>query len=291
MHTIMNVLLGLFMALADSVPGVSGGTIAFIMGYYDEFINSLYNIVKGNGEQKKKAVSFLIKLILGWIVGFILMVLLLGIIFDSHIYEFCSLFIGLSLASIPLVIKQEWKTIRGRYTHIIFTICGILLVSGITFLRSNGEYAKIDVTSLNLFIVVYVIIAAAIAMSAMVMPGLSGSSLLLIMGLYMPIMGAARGLIKGDFRNVAVLILYLLGVVIGVVVSIRFIKTFLEKRRSQLIHFIIGLIIGSVYSIFMGPETLEVPRDSMSLSTFNFLFFCVGCMIIYGLEYMKRLNK
>lgn len=70
MKIFMNILLGFCMALADSVPGVSGGTIAFIMGFYDEFISSLYHVVKGSKEEKKRGWLFLLRLILGWIVGF-----------------------------------------------------------------------------------------------------------------------------------------------------------------------------------------------------------------------------
>ena len=81
------------MALADSVPGVSGGTIAFILGFYDDFINSLNTLVsKDPWEEKKKALIFLIKLGFGWVVGLGLSVVFLSSIFNDHIYAISSLF-------------------------------------------------------------------------------------------------------------------------------------------------------------------------------------------------------
>ena len=82
---IINFIRGFFMALADSVPGVSGGTIAFLLGFYDNFINSLNALVsiKSSREEKKKALIFLIKLGIGWIVGFLLSMIILSSIFEK----------------------------------------------------------------------------------------------------------------------------------------------------------------------------------------------------------------
>ena len=82
---LIRVLGGFLMALADSVPGVSGGTIAFLMGIYDEFINSLNNIVSKDKEKRKAAVFFLIKLGSGWIIGMALASIIINKIFIQHI--------------------------------------------------------------------------------------------------------------------------------------------------------------------------------------------------------------
>ena len=88
---ILNFIRGFCMALADSVPGVSGGTIAFILGFYDDFINSLNTLVsKDPWEEKKKALIFLIKLGFGWIIGLGLSVVFLSSIFNDHIYAISS---------------------------------------------------------------------------------------------------------------------------------------------------------------------------------------------------------
>ena len=91
---ILNIIRGMVMAFADSVPGVSGGTIAFVMGFYSEFIHSINTLVSKNSmEDKKKALIFLLKLGIGWIGGFILSVLFIASIFEAHIYTISSLFL------------------------------------------------------------------------------------------------------------------------------------------------------------------------------------------------------
>ena len=108
---ILNFIRGFCMALADSVPGVSGGTIAFILGFYDDFVNALNNLISSNKSDRIKAFKFLSKIGIGWIIGFILSVLFITNIFEKNIYEINSLFLGFIISSIPLIVKSERKTL------------------------------------------------------------------------------------------------------------------------------------------------------------------------------------
>lgn len=289
----MKYLIGAFrgfcMALADSVPGVSGGTIAFILGFYDKFITSLNNIIFGNKDEKKEALLFLIKLGIGWIIGMISAVLVLTNLFESHIYAVSSVFLGFIMFSIPLIIKEEKKCLKGKYKNLIFTIIGIIIVSLITYFNpASGSSNSINVGNLSFGLAIYVFITAMIAISAMVLPGISGSTLLLIFGLYIPIMTAVREVLHLDLSYLPVLIIFIFGVLTGIILVIRLIKIALEKYRSQTVYFILGLMIGSFYAIVMGPMTLEVPKDPMSLSTFNIICFIIGFLLVFGLERVKR---
>lgn len=87
---IIQFIRGFCMALADSVPGVSGGTIAFLLGFYDKFIDSIDDLLTGTKEERKDAFVFLIKLGIGWISGFVIAVLILTSVFESHIYYISS---------------------------------------------------------------------------------------------------------------------------------------------------------------------------------------------------------
>ena len=104
---IMNFINGFCMALADSVPGVSGGTVAFLLGFYDKFIGSLDNLFRGKKEDKIEALKYLVKLGIGWIIGFGLSVSILADIFDVQIYKISSLFLGFIIFAIPIVIYEE----------------------------------------------------------------------------------------------------------------------------------------------------------------------------------------
>jgi len=276
------------MALADSVPGVSGGTIAFVLGFYDKFIKSLNDLFFGNMVARKKAIIFLIKLGIGWVIGMVLAVLILSNLFESHIYAISSLFLGFIVFAIPIIIKEEKSSVKGKYINIIFTIIGILIVALITYFNPvSGSEKLIDITSLNLGLCIYIFVVAMVAISAMVLPGISGSTLLLIFGLYIPIITALKELLHFNFSAIPAIIIFGLGVLAGIGLVIKLIKIALEKHRSATIYTIIGLMIGSLYAIIMGPTTLTIPKDPMSIKTFSIIFFIIGGIIILGLEKIK----
>lgn len=289
MNLIINMVRGFFMALADSVPGVSGGTIAFILGFYDKFITSLDKLVYGKKKDKIEALKFLIKLGIGWLIGMASAILLLTKLFESNIYEVSSLFLGMIVLSIPLIIKEEKNCLKGKYYNIIYLIIGILIVSLITYFNPmSGEERVINITNLNIGLIIYMVVASMCAISAMVLPGISGSTLMLIFGLYVPVLTTIKEVMKFNFNYFKALFVFGIGVILGIVLVIKLVKIALEKYRSQTVYCIIGLMIGSLYAIVMGPTTLEVPKDSMTFNTFNILFFVIGILIIFGLEQLKR---
>ena len=288
MSYLINGIRGFCMALADSVPGVSGGTIAFILGFYDKFINSLDDLAFGDSKKKKKALFFLVKLGIGWIIGMVLAVLVLTNLFESHIYQVSSVFIGFILFSIPLIVKEEKESLKGKYYNLIFTLIGIAVVALITYFNPiAGESHVVDISKLNVGLALYMFVAAMVSISAMVLPGISGSTLLLIFGLYIPIISAIKEFLHFNFSYVPALFLFGLGVLFGIVLVIRLIKIALEKYRSQSIYCILGLMIGSIYAIIMGPTTLNATTAPLSISTFSILFFILGGAIILGLEKVK----
>ena len=161
------------MALADSVPGVSGGTIAFILGFYDDFVNSLNNLISGNKVERIKALRFLCKIGVGWITGFILSVLFITSVFEKNIYEISSLFLGFIIASIPLIIKSERKTLSENNKNIIFLIIGIIIVCGMTYfnpMTGKGQSFSIRLENLSIGFCIYIFVSGMIAISAMVLP-------------------------------------------------------------------------------------------------------------------------
>lgn len=288
MGFIWNMIQGLCMAMADAVPGVSGGTIAFVMGFYDRFIESLDNIITGNKEERKRAFIFLLKLGAGWVIGFVCTVLALGRVFDSHIYELCSLFIGLSFFAVPIIVHDEWQTIKGKYVHFIFAIIGVAVVALITYLNQRLARGSMDISSLNFINGIYVFIVAAIAISAMVLPGISGSTMLLIFGIYVPIMSAIRGFLHLEFKYFPILFIFGLGILTGIFTSVKLLRTGLEKCRSQMVFLILGLVIGSIYAIVTGPTTLDTPQPAMTMQTFRIGFFLLGGVILGALQLLKK---
>ena len=190
--------------------------------------------------------------------------------------------------SIPLIIKEEKNVLKGKYINLIFTIIGILIVAFITYFNPmSGEASAVDITNINFGLAIYMFIAAMISISAMVLPGISGSTLMLIFGLYMPLITSIKEILNLNFASLPAFIIMALGVVAGIVLIIRLIKIALAKYRSATIYFIIGLMLGSIYAIVMGPTTLEVVQNALSIKTFNIFFFLFGGIIVLSLERLK----
>lgn len=287
---IIQFIRGFCMALADSVPGVSGGTIAFLLGFYDKFIGSLDDLIHGSKQERLQALVWLLKLAVGWACGFILAVLVLTSLFESHIYVVSSLFLGFIIFAIPIVAYEERANLKAKLPYCFFLLLGAALVVLITFANPlAGEGIGVSASELTLPTGLYIFFAAMIAISAMVLPGISGSTLLLIFGLYVPIMGAVRAVLGFDFSYVPALAIFAAGIVCGIIAVVRLVRYCLERFRAQTVFAIIGMMIGSLYAITQGPLTLDIPQPPLSLDTFSLLFFLIGGVIVVGLQGLQWL--
>ena len=288
---------GFCMALADSVPGVSGGTVAFLMGFYDNFIGSLNDLMTGKMEDKKKALVYLVKLGAGWAVGMVASILVLTSVFESHIYQISSLFIGFILFAIPVVIYEERECLKQKLWTCFMAIIGAAGVFALTYFTVGSSNHVVSMDNPGVGTYFYVFITGAIAICAMVLPGISGSTLLLIFGLYISIINAIKTTLTLNFQYIPILLVFGIGVITGIVSIVRLIRIALEKWRSATIFFILGMMIGSIYSVIMGPTTLtdenkmSLGLDPMNFSTFHIIFFLIGGVIIAGMQFLGMAKK
>lgn len=124
---LLNAVRGFCMALADSVPGVSGGTIAFLLGFYDEFINSLNDMIGKDNTKRKAALIFLIKLGIGWVIGFGASVMVLSSLFQAHIYEISSVFLGLTFSGQWIYVSYILQCLQPRQkVHGDLPVCRLI---------------------------------------------------------------------------------------------------------------------------------------------------------------------
>lgn len=294
---IIRFIQGFCMALADSVPGVSGGTIAFLLGFYDKFIGSLNDLIGGTKEKRKEAIIFLMKIGVGWVIGLALAILFITSVFESHIYQISSLFIGFIIFAIPIIIKEEKECLKSKYANPIFLVigggfvCAISYFSGNTFLSDGVDLAA---GKFGIGVGILLFIAGVVAISAMVLPGISGSTVLMIFGLYVPITTAIKDILHFKFEYILGVGIFGLGVIAGALGVVKIIKKLLEAFRSQTVYFIIGMMVGSLYSIAMGPTTIKDSNGvlkglkMLDISTFSIIFFIIGGVIILGLQLLKN---
>ncbi|MDU5806443.1 MAG: DUF368 domain-containing protein [Peptoniphilus harei] len=287
---LINFFHGIVMAIADSVPGVSGGTLAFILGFYDKFIDSLHEFFGGQGEERRQAFKYLFNLGLGWFFGLLLSIFFLSELFQREIYFMTSVFLGLTLMSLPFLIASEIKILRDNKEDFYFIFLGLIIVVLLVIFRGNSKFiGDFDLVNPNVFDYIYLFLAGGIAISAMVLPGISGSSILLIAGVYIPVVEALGEVMRFNFDKLMPIIVMALGVFFGIFMSIRIIRERLRKNRDKMIYLILGMIIGSLYAIVMGPTTLG-GNPPLNLYNFSIPGFFLGILILFILEIIRILR-
>lgn len=282
---------GFCMALADSVPGVSGGTVAFIMGFYDRFIGSIHDLAFGKMREKKSALTYLIKLGVGWLIGMAMAVVALSTLFESHIYAVSSVFIGFIAGAIPLIIKEEKESFREVGKGLLFGLIGIVLVAGITLANGRIGGGAMDLGQFSAGNAVKLFFIGMIAISAMFLPGISGSTLLLIFGAYIPVITAVKGFLSLDFSYLPCLMFFGCGVLAGALTVVKVIKICLEKFRPQTIYMILGMMVGSFYAIIQGPTTLTVAKEAMNFGNFQIVPCLFGLLLVLGMQMVKERSE
>jgi len=258
------------MGAADVVPGVSGGTIAFITGIYDTLLESIRRInpsVLGIWKREgfKAAFNhingvFLIALFGGVLTSIATLAKLISWLLVTHPIPIWSFFFGLILVSVFHMLKQIEQRSMSR---LVFLLLGVAFAYSITVLQP----LQMDPTSIN------IILAGAIAICAMILPGISGSFILLLIGMYTPVLGAVKSL------DIPVIILFMSGCVIGLLSFSHVLSWLLKRFRDFTLIFLTGLMIGTLPKIWPWKETLtwrtnskgeQVPLIEQNLSPFNF---------------------
>ena len=247
----------------------------------------MHDLFGRNSAARKAAFLYLLKLGVGWIVGMGLCVSLLAGLFADHIYFMSSLFLGLTVASIPFVAMAERDALR-RWRLSPCALLGAALVVGLTLLRSGSGLLTVDMAQPGVVDAAYLFFSGAVAITAMVLPGISGSSVLLIAGVYLPVIQAIRQLLRLDLHVLPGLMALGFGVIAGVALSIHAIRAALQRHRAAMIWFILGLMLGSLYAIAMGPASLQTPQPPLSAASFRPLAFLLGAGLLVGLELLRR---
>lgn len=240
-------LKGLAMGAANVIPGVSGGTIAFITGIYEKLINSIksfdldaFKLLLG-GKFKEFAghtsLGFLAAIFLGIGVSIVSLAKLLEFLFCNYEILTNAFFFGLILASVYLVGKEIRKW--GGLTILSLLIGAAIAVSIVFFNPANANE--------NMF---YLFLCGMVAISSMILPGLSGSYILLIMGNYLLVIAAIGDFFEGDMATLKILIPFAIGCGIGLLVFARFLAYVFEKAHDATVGLLTGFVAGSLVIIW-----------------------------------------
>lgn len=269
-HYFIITLKGIAMGAADVVPGVSGGTIAFISGIYEELLTSIASVnlatlktLKSDGIKafwNKINGNFLVSLLLGIGISVVSLAKLISWLLENKPILVWSFFFGLVLASILYVGKQITKWNVGT---IVVLILGVVLAYWITTLN---PLISENTSPLFLFL------AGALAICAMILPGISGAFILVLLGAYKPVLDAIH---NRDFKLLAIVGV---GAVVGLLTFSRVLKWLFNHYKNMTLAVLTGFILGSLNKIWPWKETLtwrmnshgiKVPLNERSISPFS----------------------
>lgn len=274
---------GLLMGIADLIPGISGGTIAFIVGIYQRLIKSLKNISFTNyfnlflffkNRDKKKFreeflrldILFLFILVLGIFSSILSFSHLISYLLENYLVFLLSFFIGLILMSSKVIFKEVTNPSKK---NLLFSLIGFIFGFSFIFLPqglvSNPSF-------------IFVMVGGFLAMFALFLPGVSGSFILLLLGLYEYIINVVKE-IQSRFID---LIPFILGAIVGVAVISRLVDFLFRVDKSKTLLFLLGLVLGSLFVPLKNILEL-IEFNSFNIVMSLFLFF-VGCLVVYLLE-------
>ena len=240
MKYLINLLKGMVIGISNVIPGVSGGTMAVVMGIYDKIIYSVNNFFN----DLKKNIIFLGTIGIGAVIGILLFTNLIDYLLKNFNEQTNFFFIGLILGTVPLLYKKATET-KVRTRNFIGLIIGFVIVAGLGILEKvNPEAAFLS----SIFKPNYIgfFVAGFIAAATMILPGISGSFVLLLIGLYEPIIGLIKTF---DIIGIAVVGV---GVLVGFLLMTKLIEKIFNKYPQTAYCIILGLVIGSVFVIYPG---------------------------------------
>ena len=271
---------GVFMGIADAMPGISGGTIALLLGIYEELIRSIselklslfFELKKGfNPFWKKLNGNFLLALISGIGISLISFVKISANFLESFPLIIWSFFLGLVFATVNVIYKliNQWSRL-----NFFFLIISIVL----SYFLSSFSVYETDKISL-----LYILFSGVIASSAMILPGISGSLILVILGVY-------AYLIKSlDNLKMIVIFTFISGTLIGLLGFSRILKYLFNKHRDTTYTIMLGLVIGSIEKVWPWNKSFSTELSNLNL-LLSISLVILGFVIVILLERIKKIK-
>ena len=264
MNNIITIIKGMVIGIATLVPGVSGGTMAIILGVYDDLIHSISSFFK---DWKKHSI-LLIEIGLGAVIGMAAFSKLITTALNRYPNPMIYLFLGIICGGLPVLYKKSLSSGRKK-SDLIFLVIGFVIVLIMTWEPSAVLTLATDTGVKS---TIFLVIAGFIIAIALILPGISTSFMLLTLGLYSFTLEAINTF------NVAYLIPLGIGAVAGTLLTTKAIETLLARHPSKTYLLILGFVIGSLLEVFPGiPQGFDI--------IYSIITFLVGFIVI---KYMSK---
>ncbi|MCR5824207.1 MAG: DUF368 domain-containing protein [Lachnospiraceae bacterium] len=277
---ILDILRGIVIGVANIIPGVSGGTMMVSMGIYDDIISSINNLFKNF----KKSLLTLLPYGIGMVAGIVGFAFAIEWLFAKFPIPTALLFIGLIFGGVPTI----WKKVGGKkdiWVILLFAAFFALVIVLEIIGQRTGVERELSLTPLGILVS---LIVGCLAAATMIIPGVSGSMIMMILGYYNSIISSLTGAvsalksfdIKGVFARGGVLIPFVIGVFLGFFGVAKLIRFLLDKYERRTYGAILGLIAASPYPVFVH---LGITSVSVAAVIFGIITFAAGFVIAFKL--------
>lgn len=266
MKFLVDVIKGMLVGVANVIPGVSGGTMMVSMGIYEKIIGVVNNLFK----DIKKSILTLLPIGIGLVLGVVVFSFIIPFCLEEYPFPTCFCFIGLILGGVPAIVNPAKESLKRdnkkiNFGHIIIFAALFALAVGMAAMNeTETNSASFD---LNFGFMLIMFVIGVISAATMVIPGVSGSLVLMILGFYSGIMSSISGFIKSVlsfdwlavFHNIGILAPFGIGVVVGIFAVAKLIEWLFAKFPSFTYSGILGLIIASPIAIIikMGSKNIN----------------------------------
>ncbi len=276
MKNLILTIKGFFIGIANIIPGVSGGTLMITLGVYEDILKAISHFFKNF----KKNINLLFFIGLGAIISILLMSRVVTYALDNHHLPTILFFIGLILGGVPMLFKKVKSKIK--LTEILLFLTTFILILGITFI--DGSMGEVTLNNMSIIQYILLFLVGMLASSSMVIPGISGSFILIFLGYYEPIMNTIKELTSFNniFENFIVLSVLGTGVIIGIVLIAKLIEYLLKKFEIKTYSAILGFVTASAISILITAIKTGVLLSLTSLISAGVLFI-IGFTVAYKL--------
>lgn len=273
------LIAGISAGIANAIPGVSGGTMLVISGVFEKMTTSVSNVLSKNKKDQKEAITFLLKLGLGVAIGIIVFAKLLNSILFRHIpTQTIFWFMGMVAFSVPVFLRREMKAQKLNWIPFILGLAVIAVISYFAPPKTSIELDQLP--NIDILHLCTMILIGLIGGFTMIIPGMSGSMILLIIGKYYLFTTYIAKITTFRFDVILSLGFIVIGILIGIVTSSKLCKYLFKVAPKQTNSFILGLILASAIALFP-INTLSL--DIISIITY-FIAFIFGAFLVWLMD-------
>lgn len=246
LENLLLILKGFILGIANIIPGVSGGTLAMTMGIYEDIIKSISSILK----TPKKSLKLLLYLGIGAALSILILSKLLNYTLTNYAFATTLFFIGLIVGGFPLLLKKA----KGHKVSLGYLLSFLSTTSLVIILRLlQTTENTVSLNNISLFTIIILLLVGMLAASTMVIPGVSGSFVLMLIGFYKPILNTISNITKFNLlgHNLLILVPFGIGVLLGIVLTAKLIEYLLKKYEIYTYYGIYGFILASILVLIL----------------------------------------